>query len=296
MSRAVRLFGAPVAQQICSALRESVLRLQERGIVPGLGLVRIGERPADLSYERGAVKRAEALGIAVSPMQLPADASEQALLELLFRVNREERLHGCLLFRPLPERLDTEAVRSALQPGKDVDGMTGSSLQSLAGKSGAGFPPCTAAACLALLHYHQIPLRGRHVVMVGTGKTVGFPTALMLMEEGATVSACNVFTEPARLEQLCREADLIISAAGKAGLIGARHMRSGQILVDVGMSMDERGKLCGDVDEAAAERIVAGYAPVFGGVSAVTTSILVAHTVQAALRAAGMEEKNASAF
>lgn len=291
MSLAVRLYGAPVAEQLCSKLQRDVARLKAQGVVPGLGMVRVGDRPADLRYEQGAMKRAEGLGIAVSRTLLPEDVPERVLLEMLRQINQNDRIHGCLLFRPLPEQLNTPAVMSALQTQKDIDAMTGISIRPCAEGGGAGFLPCTAAACLALLRHYQLPLRGRHIVVVGTGQTVGLPTALMLMEAGATVSTCNIFTKPEQLEWLCREADIIISAAGKAKLIGAQHVRPGQILVDIGMSPDENGQLCGDVDVAAVETIVAGYAPVFGGVSAVTSTILAQHTVQAALRAAGLPEK-----
>lgn len=152
-----------------------------------------------------------------------------------------------------------------------------------------GFPPCTATACMELLEHYKIELQGRNVVMVGAGTTVGMPTAILLMNRGATVSVCNIYTDPSRLAQLCRGADIIISAAGKAGLIGRDHVAPGQVIVDVGLSPGSDGRLQGDVSFEEVEPIVAAITPVPGGVGAVTSTVLAAHTVQAALRGQGLE-------
>ena len=173
----------------------------------------------------------------------------------------------------------------------DIDAMTGASMGGLVFQCMAGFPPCTASACLELLRYYQVALKGKNVVIVGTGVTVGMPTAILLMNQGATVSACNIFTDPERLRELCQGADVIISAAGKAGLIGREHVRPGQVVVDVGVSPGQDGKLHGDVDFEAVEPIVAAITPVPGGVGAVTSTVLSAHTVEAALRSQGILEK-----
>lgn len=282
------LTGAPVAEALCARLREGVALLKSREATPTVAIVRVGERPADLSYERGFTKRAQSLGIAVIRTLLPEDVGEGELIQVLEEISGNRRIHGCLLFRPLPPRLNTPAVMGALCPEKDIDSMTSTSMGGLMVQGAAGFPPCTAAACMALLRHYRVELPGRNVVMVGSGMTVGMPTAILLMNQGATVSVCNIFTDPGRMAELCRGADVIISAAGKAGLIGRDHVRPGQVVVDVGVSPGPDGKLHGDVAFDQVEPVVAALTPVPGGVGAVTSTVLAAHTVEAALRAQGL--------
>ena len=282
------LAGAPVAEALCTRIRAGVTLLRSREVTPTVAIVRVGERPADLSYERGFTKRAQSLGIAVIRTLLPEDVSEGELIRVLEDISGNCRIHGCLLFRPLPPRLNTPAVMGALCPEKDIDSMTSTSMGGLMVQGAAGFPPCTAAACMALLRHYRVELPGRNVVMVGSGMTVGMPTAILLMNQGATVSVCNIFTDPGRMAELCRGADVIISAAGKAGLIGRDHVRPGQVVVDVGVSPGPDGKLHGDVAFDQVEPVVAALTPVPGGVGAVTSTVLAAHTVEAALRAQGL--------
>ena len=282
------LTGAPVAEALCARLREGVALLKSREATPTVAIVRVGERPADLSYERGFTKRAQSLGIAVIRTLLPEDVGEGELIQVLEEISGNRRIHGCLLFRPLPPRLNTPAVMGALCPEKDIDSMTSTSMGGLMVQGAAGFPPCTAAACMALLRHYRVELPGRNVVMVGSGMTVGMPTAILLMNQGATVSVWNIFTDPGRMAELCRGADVIISAAGKAGLIGRDHVRPGQVVVDVGVSPGPDGKLHGDVAFDEVEPLVAALTPVPGGVGAVTSTVLAAHTVEAALRTQGL--------
>lgn len=283
------LSGTPVAAELCARVSAGVARLREHGVTPTVAIVRVGERPADVSYERGFAKRAQSLGIGVERLLLPDTVGEEELISVLEEINRNPRLHGCLLFRPLPGHLNTPAVLGALRPEKDIDAMTSASMGGLMVRGTPGFPPCTATACMELLEHYQIALQGRNVVIVGAGVTVGMPTAILLMNRGATVSVCNIYTDPQRMAELCRGADLIISAAGKAGLIGRDHLSPGQVVIDVGLSLGADGKLHGDVDFQAAESVVAAITPVPGGVGAVTSTVLAAHTVQAALRGQGLD-------
>lgn len=282
------LSGAPVAAELCARVSAGVAQLREHGVTPTVAIVRVGERPADVSYERGFAKRAQSLGIGVERLLLPDTVGERELIAVLEEINQNPRLHGCLLFRPLPGHLNTPAVLGALLPEKDIDAMTSASMGGLMVQGTPGFPPCTATACMELLEHYQIALQGRNVVMVGAGVTVGMPTAILLMNRGATVSVCNIYTDPQRMAELCRGADIIISAAGKAGLIGQDHLSPGQVVIDVGLSLGVDGKLHGDVDFEAAESVVAAITPVPGGVGAVTSTVLAAHTVQAALRGQGL--------
>lgn len=282
------LAGAPVSQAICERIRPRIQQLNQLGVTPTLGIVRVGDRSEDIRYERGATKRANSLGVAVSRTLLPTDIPESELVRVLHEMNDNPRIHGCLLFRPLPAHLNTAAVRESLRPEKDIDAMTSVAMGSLVFPESNCFPPCTADACLELLRFYQIPLAGKNVVIVGTGATVGMPTALMLINKGATVSACNILTDPQHLRQLCQGADIIVSAAGKAGLINRAHVHPGQIVLDVGVSFDASGAMRGDVDAAQVDPVVAALTPVPGGVGAVTSTVLSAHTVEAALRANGL--------
>ena len=278
------LKGAPVAQALSERIQENCRRLEERGITPTFGIVRVGERPDDLAYERGACKRAEKLGVRVKKIQLPADVTEEELIAALRRINEDGEIHGCLLFRPLPPHLDTNAVSKVLSPEKDVDAITITSMGGLLTNTQIGFAPCTATACLELLRYYQIPLVGKKTVVIGKSPTVGLPTALLLMNEEATVSVCHILSDPEDTRRLCREAEIIISAAGHARLITRDYVRPGQVIVDVGVNVGPDGALCGDAAFDEVEPIVQAITPVPGGVGAVTATVLVGHAVQAALR------------
>lgn len=284
------LSGVPVSEALCCRIRKDVAMLCEQGILPAVEIVRVGERPEDLSYERGFTRKAQSLGITVTRTLLPKDVSECELIRILREVNENPRIHGCLLFRPLPPQLNTPEVLGALHPEKDIDAMTSTSMGALMVQDTAGFPPCTAAACMELLRYYRVELTGKHIVIIGSGAAVGMPTAILLMNQGATVSVCNIFTEPKRMAELCRGADIIISAAGKAGLVSREHVSTGQIVIDVGCSIGPEGKLCGDVNFARVSPVVAAITPNPGGVGAITSTVLADHAVKAALRAQSLEQ------
>lgn len=281
---ATLLKGAPVAQALSKKIEQDCRRLRSRGVVPTFGIVRVGDEPDDLAYERGACRRAETLGVAVEHFVLPAHVTEEALIQTLERINADPRIHGCLLMRPLPPHLDTVAVGRVLRPEKDVDAVTVASMGGMLSRAEVGFAPCTATACLELLHYYQIPLQGKKTVVVGKSMTVGLPTALLLMNEEATVSVCHILSDPEDTRRLCREAEIIISAAGHARLITRDYVRPGQVIVDVGVNVGPDGALCGDAAFDEVEPIVQAITPVPGGVGAVTATVLVGHAVQAALR------------
>ena len=281
---AMLMKGAPVAQALSEKIERDCQTLRARGVLPTFGIVRVGGKADDLAYERGACRRAEKLGVAVEHIVLPADVSEETLIRTLEQVNESDHIHGCLLMRPLPPHLDTTAVGRVLRPEKDVDAVTVASMGGMLSRAEVGFAPCTATACLELLHHYQIPLQGKKTVVVGKSMTVGLPTALLLMNEEATVSVCHILSDPEDTRRLCREAELIISAAGHARLITKEYVRPGQVIVDVGVNVAPDGTLCGDVAFDEVEPIVQAITPVPGGVGAVTATVLVGHAVQAALR------------
>ena len=274
------LKGAPVVAAMNEASAARCAALAAKGITPTLAVVRVGEREDDLSYERGVMTRCGKVGVAVRQFLLPADATQDALLEVIEKINADKSIHGCLLFRPLPRQFDDRTIRAALAPEKDIDGITDGSLAGVFTNTALGYPPCTAQACLEILKYYDIPLSGKRAVVVGRSLVVGKPAAMMLDRENATVTICNSRTQ--NLPALCKEADVVVVAMGKRGFIGADCLREGQTVVDVGIHVGNDGKLCGDVRFAEAEPVVEAITPVPGGVGTVTTSVLVGHVVEAA--------------
>ena len=280
------LEGKAVAAAMAGQLRLRAEALARRGVAPRLAILRVGDNGSDLAYERAAAKRCAALGIGVETVTLSGDADTQAVLAAIDRVNADDRIHGCLPLRPLPQAIDDGSVRQRLSARKDVDGIGPASLARLFTGSGEGFSPCTAQACLELLDYYGVSLRGRHAVIIGRSLVVSRPLALLLVERDATVTICHTKTED--LPALCRTADILVSAAGKAGLVDASFLRPGQIVVDVGVNVSREGKICGDVRFEQAESIVEAITPVPGGVGSVTTLVLCKHVIQAAGDSCGL--------
>lgn len=272
--------GAPVAAALTEALAKRAEVLKGRGVTPTLAIVRIGERPDDISYETGAMKRCARTGVEVKRFILPEDCSKERLLDAIRTVNADPAIHGCLLFRPLPDK-DMEAAACALlDPAKDVDGMTGASLLRVFTGKGAGYPPCTAQACMELLAHYGVEPAGRRAVVIGRSLVIGKPVSMLLQQANATVTMCHTRTRD--LPEVCRNAEILVAAAGKAGVIGADCAAPGQVVLDVGINVDENGRLRGDVDFDAVEPIVSAITPVPGGVGAVTTAVLCKHVIEAA--------------
>jgi len=276
------LKGAEVTASLNMAVQSEVEALKEKGILPTLCIVRVGEREDDIAYERSAAKRCEAMGVAVKHFVLPGEAAQDELLSVIQGVNRDDGIHGCLLFRPLPKQLDDNTVRNALCPEKDVDGVTDASLAGVFAGIDTGFPPCTPRACVEILDYYGVELKGRKVTVVGRSLVVGKPAAMMLLDRHATVTICH--TRTVDMPALCRQADVLIVAAGRANVVDGSYLSPGQTVIDVGINVDEGGKLCGDVRFADAQAVVDAITPVPGGVGTVTTSVLVKHVVEAAKR------------
>lgn len=278
------LRGEPVAENVRRRIREKCEALQRKGVIPTLGIVRVDSRGNDIAYERGAVKQARALGVDVKRFLFDETVSIEELRRTLEAINADPGIHGCLIFRPLPPHLDEMQLSGILRPEKDADVITAAAMGQMVTRTGNDFAPCTAAACLELLRYYRIPLKGKRVTVIGKGINVGLSIALLLLNEEATVSVCHIFTAPAEVRRLCREAEIIVSAAGCADLIGAEHVRPGQIVIDVGVNTGADGKICGDADFSAVEPVVQAVTPVPGGVGAVTSCILMEHVVDAAVR------------
>ena len=278
------LKGAEVVSALNERIKAEVSALASRGLVPTLAILRVGDKPDDLAYERGAMKRAETVGVAVRQIVLPETVSQESLLAEIGRINADDTIHGCLMLRPLPKHIDDLRAREALLPEKDIDGITEGSLAGVFTGTKRGFPPCTAQACIEILRHYQIDLTGKNAIVIGRSLVIGKPVAMMLLGQNATVTICHTKTKD--MPALTKRADILIVAAGKPGVIGAEYVSAGQIVLDVGINFNAEGKMTGDADFAAVEPIVGAITPVPGGVGTVTTSVLMAHVVEAAKRAA----------
>ena len=276
--------GAPVAAALSETVAAEAAALQERGVVPTLAILRVGERDDDLAYERGAMKRCEKVGVAVKNVVLPVDVDSETFFAALKDLNTDPAVHGILMFRPLPKQLDGEKARKLLAPEKDVDGCTDGSLAGVFTNTPLGFPPCTAQAAMEILRYYGVDPKGKRVAVIGRSLVIGRPVAMMLMHANATVTVCH--TRTLDVPSVTREADIVVAASGQMESVGAAYLRPGQIVIDVGIGWNEaKQKLCGDVLQEEAEPIAAALTPVPGGVGSVTSAVLAKHVVEAAKRA-----------
>ena len=280
---ATLLRGAEVVSALNEKVQTDVRALTARGVVPTLAILRVGEKPDDLAYERGAMKRAETVGVAIRQIVLPETVSQEALLSEIAQINANDSIHGCLMLRPLPKHIDDSVVREALLPEKDIDGITQGSLAGVFAGTKRGFPSCTAKACMEMLAYYNIDPAGKNAVVIGRSLVIGKPVAMMLLQQNATVTICHTRTKD--MPSVTRRAEILIVAAGKPGVVGAEYVSVGQTVLDVGINFTSEGKMTGDADFSAVEPIVGAITPVPGGVGTVTTSVLMAHVVEAANRA-----------
>ncbi len=242
-----------------------------------LAILRVGDKPDDIAYENSAVKRCEGLGINVKKFTYAEDCDIADVLAGIDIINKEENITGALLLRPFPKNLNDEVICSALDPKKDADGVTPGSLAGVFTGRKVGFAPCTATACMEMLDYYGIELAGKHVVVVGRSLVIGKPVAMLLEQRNATVTICHSRTK--NLPAVCRSADIIIAAVGRAHFIGKDHVKAGQVVIDVGINFTNEGKLVGDVDFEAVNGIVCAVTPVPGGVGGVTTMVLARNTL-----------------
>lgn len=272
------LRGAPVARAIMDKTAGEITRLAQAGIMPKLAVFRVGSREDDIAYERSIIKRFSAAGAAVEVMALSEDATQEELEAAVRRAADDESVHGILVFSPLPKKFNAGRIRMLIPAEKDVDGMTDASLAGVFRGDKNAFAPCTAQAVAEILRYYGMEnLAGKRVTVVGRSTVVGKPLAMLLLGMNATVTVCHTKTADTAAE--CRRADVVIACAGQARMVTDEYMSAGQTIIDVGINADGDG-ICGDVDYAAAQSIVAAATPVPGGVGAVTTAVLLSHTVR----------------
>lgn len=272
------LKGAPVSAAIREWAAEEIKQLQ--GSVPKLAIIRVGEKPDDMSYERSAVKKMEAFGLRVQTFVFPKDISDEEFKEAFQKINKDPDVAGILLLRPLPGQIKEKEIEAMIDPKKDLDGISPVNIAKVFSGDPSGFAPCTAEAVIEILKANNISIEGKRAAVIGRSMVIGKPLSMLLLKENATVTICHTRTK--ELPEICRQAEILVAAAGKAGMVEESWVSDGAVVIDVGINVDENGKLCGDVDQASMESRNLLLTPVPGGVGAVTTAVLAKHLIQAA--------------
>ena len=273
------LKGNVVANKIKEKMTEDIEQLGKLGKIPTLGIVRLGQNPGDISYEKSIIKNCDKLGIETKVFEKDENINTEELIELIEELNHENNISGILVFRPLPKHIDEEIITNTISPLKDVDCMHPLNLEKIFEGDLSGFAPCTPKAAMEVLKYYDIPLEGKNVVVVNRSMVVGKPLAMMLLEENATVTICHSRTQ--NLNEITNNADVVVVALGRAKFFDESYFNEKSVIIDVGVSLDEDGKLSGDVDYDKLLPLVDKITPVPGGVGSVTTSILLSQVVLA---------------
>lgn len=276
--------GAEVAAKMKEAMKANI---EKYNLKPCLTIVRVGEKPSDLSYEKGVVKTAESVGIEVRKCVLDEKINQADFEKEFAKVNDDPSVHGILMFRPLPEQLSDEPINNMINPDKDMDCMSPVNWAKLAMGDSTGFAPCTPEAVIQICDYMGIDYQGKNVVIVGHSLVVGRPLGYLMIARNATVTWCHVFTKDSI--QKCKDVDILVSAAGVAGLVNKKYVEEANkdcVVIDVGINFKD-GKMCGDVAFDEVEPLVDKITPVPGGVGGVTSVVMADHVVRAAMKAAG---------
>ena len=279
---AVIIDGKAVSARVKQELKEQTASLKKQGIVPGLAVILVGDDPASKVYVGSKKRACEEIGYYSQEHILPESTTKEELLALVQQLNNDERIHGILCQLPLPRHLDEWAVINAIDPKKDVDAFHPSNV----GRIMIGdfdFLPCTPAGVMELLASYDIDPAGKRCVVIGRSNIVGKPMAMLLLHKNGTVTVCHSRTR--ELKEICREADILVAAVGKAGFVTADMVKDGAVVIDVGMNRPEGGKLCGDVDFEAVKEKASAITPVPGGVGPMTIAMLMKNTMTAALAA-----------
>lgn len=272
------LKGSKVAESITNGCIEE---LKTRKRVPQLAIIRVGERPDDVFYERGATKRMAKIGLRCTSYQYDADITNEEFQKAFDAVNADPDVDGILMLRPLPKHLDERLIEKKINPAKDLDGISPINMAKIYAGEDSGFAPCTAEAVIEMLDYEKIDLTGKRVSIIGRSLVIGKPLAMMLIKKNATVTVCHTRTK--NVEEECQKAEIVVAAAGKAKMVTPDYISNGAVVIDVGINVDENGAMCGDVDFDTVSEKTSIITPVPGGVGSVTTSVLAKHLMRAAL-------------
>ena len=273
--------GMPAVKAMAEEFKSRVAALKERGVYPKLAVVRAGEREDDIAYEKGIMKRFGTVEAEVEVIKLPIDIDEESFEETIRRLNEDEKVHGILVFRPLPKQLDDNRLKEIIRPDTDVDSISMANAAKVFAGDKTGYAPCTAQAVMELLEHNKIDLTGKKVAIVGRSLVVGKPLAMLMLGRNATVTVCHTRTK--NIAEECKRADILVACAGSAKMIKRDFTNPDQIVVDVGINFVD-GAMCGDVDYDDVAEHVAAITPVPGGVGTVTTSVLLKHTLESAER------------
>lgn len=279
------LKGAEVSAKLKEQVQSIVAAVP--GQTPKAAIVRVGGRPDDLAYERNAMKKIAAFGMEACSYAFPEDISEDEFVREFTKINEDDGIDGILLFLPLPKQIGSRLAETLIRPEKDIDGISPINAAKIFAGENDGFAPCTAEAVIEVLRANGIPMTGARAVVVGRSMVVGRPLSMLLLKENATVTVCHTRTKD--LKAVCREADILIAAAGKAAMITEEYVADGAVVIDVGINVDENGKLCGDVKWEGLETVASAATPVPGGVGSVTTAVLAKHLALAAKRRRGQK-------
>lgn len=254
--------------------------LETLSFVPKLAIVRVGENPDDMSYERGATKKLKSFGLDVASYVFPQDISDEDFKKAFKDINEDDEVTGILLLRPLPLTINEKDIENMIDPKKDLDGISPINIAKVFEGDTTGFSPCTAEAVIEVLKAYDIELTGKRVTVVGRSMVVGKPVSMLLLKENATVTMTH--TRTVDLKKTCSDAEIVIAAAGRAKMLNSDYCGQDAVMIDVGINVDENGKLCGDVDYATLDGKASAATPVPGGVGTVTTAVLAKHLIQAA--------------
>ncbi|MFA5524621.1 MAG: bifunctional 5,10-methylenetetrahydrofolate dehydrogenase/5,10-methenyltetrahydrofolate cyclohydrolase [Tissierellales bacterium] len=269
--------GAPVTKLIKERIKAESESLRQRGIVPTLGIIRMGNRADDISYERGVIKNCDSVGIESRVFDVSADTSMDKFVELLEKVNNDSSIHGILMFRPLPDHIDYEVIKNLIDPRKDVDCMSPINLQKVFEGELDGFVPCTPKAVVEVLKYYNVPLVGANVAIINRSIVVGKPLSMMFLGESSTVTICHSKTK--NLPEVTASADIVVAAVGKPKMLGQEYFSENSVVIDVGINDAGEGKICGDVDYDSVVEKVRAISPVPGGLGSVTSAVLLSHVI-----------------
>lgn len=272
------LKGLPVANAINETIQEEMKTWTKP--VPHLAIIRVGERPDDMSYERGAVKKMAKVGLECTTYTYPADIENETFQKEFDKINQDDAIDGILLLRPLPKSLDEKAIENRIDPAKDLDGISPMNQAKIYAGDKQGFAPCTAEAVVEMLEHADIDLTGKRVTVIGRSLVIGKPVSMLLLQKNATVTICHTRTKD--MPALCRQAEVLVAAAGSAKMVTPEYVADDAVVIDVGINVDEQGNLCGDVDFDAVSPKASVISPVPGGVGSVTTSVLAKHLWRAA--------------
>ena len=272
--------GKPVGDALSEVLKGECEALVKDRIQPKLAILRVGAKPNDLSYEKGALKKCDTIGIKAEVTELPEGTTQEQYIEALEKLNKESSVHGILTFRPLPKGIDEEVIKNVIAPEKDVDCFSPMNTAKLMEGDKTGFPPCTPTAVVEILKHYNVPLKGAKVVVLGRSMVVGKPVSMLLLGENATVTICHSKTQD--LQKVCADADVLVAGVGRARMVTADYVKEGAVVIDVGINAKpEGGGICGDVDTDDVVGKASMVTPVPAGVGSVTTSILAKHVIKA---------------